>query len=201
MCGADVDLILGAGSVAAPPWLNARIAESVEHYRQLVLDTLQATPHQGAVLSAAVSDFEPTEIRQGKVKTADGDWKLHLRPTAKVIDAVHKKFPALHMVGFKYEETSSHEALMETARSRAAARCMRCESRRRKSKRDCTSCLAGSSWPRACANGRKASDCGCDSHASGTSCGTSSHGAQLDFVCIGCSELMWIQLRCIRRCS
>ena len=120
MCGADVELILGAGSVAAPPWLNARIAESVDHYRQLVLDTLQATPHQGAVLSAAVSDFEPTEIRQGKVKTADGDWKLHLRPTAKVIDAVHKKFPALHMVGFKYEETSSHEALMETARSRAA---------------------------------------------------------------------------------
>ena len=120
MCGADVELILGAGSVAAPLWLNARIAESVDHYRQLVLDTLQATPHQGAVLSAAVSDFEPTEIRQGKVKTADGDWKLHLRPTAKVIDAVHKKFPALHMVGFKYEETSSHEALMETARSRAA---------------------------------------------------------------------------------
>ncbi|MDA0215156.1 MAG: phosphopantothenoylcysteine decarboxylase [Planctomycetota bacterium] len=120
MCGADVDLILGAGSVAAPLWLHARIAENVEHYRQLVLDTLGSTPHQAAVLSAAVSDFEPTDIRPGKVKTADGDWTVHLRPTAKVIDAAHKKFPALHMVGFKYEETSSHDTLMETARSRAA---------------------------------------------------------------------------------
>lgn len=121
LCGADVDLILGAGSVAAPPWLNAKTADTVDHYRQLVLDALETTPHQGAVLSAAVSDFEPTDIRPGKVKTADGDWIVHLRPTAKVIDAVHQRFPAMHMVGFKYEETSSHDALMETAQSRAAA--------------------------------------------------------------------------------
>ena len=120
MCGADVDLILGAGSVAAPPWLNTRIADTVDHYRQLVLETLSTTPHQAAVLSAAVSDFEPTEVRAGKVKTDAGDWTVQLRPTPKVIDAAHQQFPALHMVGFKYEEASTHEALMETARSRAA---------------------------------------------------------------------------------
>ncbi len=119
-CGADVDLILGCGSVAAPSWLNARLAESVDHYRKLVLDSLAKTPHQGAVLSAAVADFEPTEVRPGKVKTRDGEWTVQLRPTAKVIDAVHEQFRSLHIVGFKYEETSSHEALMETARARAA---------------------------------------------------------------------------------
>ncbi|MSQ90498.1 MAG: bifunctional phosphopantothenoylcysteine decarboxylase/phosphopantothenate--cysteine ligase CoaBC [Phycisphaerales bacterium] len=118
--GADVNLILGTGSVAAPPWLHACTAHSVEEYSSMVLSALGASAHQSAVLSAAVADFEPAQVRAGKVKTADGSWTVQLQPTAKVIDAIHKQFPALHMVGFKYEENSSHEGLMAIARQRAA---------------------------------------------------------------------------------
>ncbi|MSR70260.1 MAG: phosphopantothenoylcysteine decarboxylase [Phycisphaerales bacterium] len=119
-CGADIDLILGAGSVAAPAWLHTRIAHNVDEYRALVLSTLATKAHQSAVLSAAVSDFAPTEPRPCKVKTSDGMWTVHLHPTAKVIDAVHHDFPEVHLVGFKYEEISTHEDLMATARARAA---------------------------------------------------------------------------------
>lgn len=118
--GADVHLILGAGSSAAPPWLCACIAQSLDDYRAMVLAALDTAPYQAAVLSAAVADFAPTVVRDCKVKTSDGPWTVELRPTAKVIDAVHERFPALHVVGFKYEETSTHEALMATARVRAA---------------------------------------------------------------------------------
>ncbi len=119
-CGADVDLILGAGSVAAPAWLNARIAHDVDEYRTLVLTSLATTARQAAVLSAAVSDFAPTAPCAGKVKTSDGTWTVQLHPTEKVIDRVHHDFPAVHLVGFKYEEVSTHDALMATARARAA---------------------------------------------------------------------------------
>lgn len=120
LSGVDVQLILGSGSIPAPSWINCRIVETVSDYRRVVLETLAEAPYQCAVLSAAVSDFEPSEVRPGKVKTADGEWVLRLRPTAKVIDAVHQQYPQLHIVGFKYEENSSHDALMETARARAA---------------------------------------------------------------------------------
>ncbi len=119
-CGADVDLILGAGSIAAPAWLHARTAHDVDEYSALVRGALATSAVQAAVLSAAVSDFAPTEPRAGKVKTSDGPWTVHLHPTAKVIDVVHADFPAVHLVGFKYEEVSSHEALMITARARSA---------------------------------------------------------------------------------
>ncbi len=119
-CGADVDLILGAGSVAAPAWIHSRVAHDVDEYRALVLETLARTTHHAAVLSAAVSDFAPAEPRTGKVKTSDGPWDVRLQPTSKVIDAVHHDFPGVHLVGFKYEEQSTHDALMAIARTRAA---------------------------------------------------------------------------------
>lgn len=120
LCGANVTLILGAGSATPPSWLNAHIAQSVDDYRKQVLQTLAQHPHHAAILSAAVADFAPREVRPGKVKTMDGTWTVHLEPTAKVIDAVHAEFPGVSLVGFKYEEGCSIEQLLEIATKRAA---------------------------------------------------------------------------------
>lgn len=120
LCGACVTLVLGAGSSAPPPWLNARTASSIDEYRRIVLDALALHPHHAAILSAAVADFAPREVREGKVKTSQGAWTVHLDPTPKVIDAVHRDHPSLHIVGFKYEEGCSREALLEIAAERAA---------------------------------------------------------------------------------
>jgi len=119
LCGCDVDLVLGSGSIAAPAWLRHSVARDVTHYRSLVLEALERPAH-AAVLSAAVADFAPREVREGKVPSGAGAWSIELQPTEKVIDAVHRLHPSLPIVGFKYEERCELDALLKLAHARAA---------------------------------------------------------------------------------
>jgi len=72
------------------------------------------------VLSAAVADFAPQEVREGKVPSGTGTWSVELQPTEKVIDAVHRLHPSLPIIGFKYEEHCEVDALLKIARARAS---------------------------------------------------------------------------------
>ena len=56
--GAEVQLILGAGSAPAPEWLPCSIAHSYEEYRQLVLEQVAVGQRIG-IFSAAVADYRP----------------------------------------------------------------------------------------------------------------------------------------------
>ena len=120
MCGADVTLILGAPSHAAPQWLNAIIAHDVEEYRALVLGAVASRPTDSAVLTAAVADFAPEAQATGKRSSGGGPWNVTLLPTAKVIDELHAAHPALDIVGFKYEVGITREALFTIAVERAS---------------------------------------------------------------------------------
>ncbi len=120
LCGGDVTLLLGSGSLPAPAWLNAQTVHSIDEYREIVMRTLASRPHQAAILSAAVADFAPHTIRHGKTKSADGPWTVELHPTSKVIDEVHRAHPDLEIVGFKFEAGSSQADLLRIASERAA---------------------------------------------------------------------------------
>ena len=119
LCGCDVELVLGSGSIAAPEWIRHHTARDVIHYRDLVLEALERPAH-AAVFSAAVSDFAPHEVRAGKVPSSEGTWHIELQPTEKVIDSVHRLHPKLPLVGFKYEECCELSELLKVARTRAA---------------------------------------------------------------------------------
>jgi len=122
LCGCEVELVLGSGSVAAPAapaWIRHQIARDVTHYRSLVLGALEIPTH-AAVLSAAVADFAPSEVRAGKVPSAEGPWRIELQPTEKVIDVVHRLHPALPLIGFKYEECCEVDELLKVASARAS---------------------------------------------------------------------------------
>ncbi len=54
------------------------------------------------IFSAAVLDFEPEKILKGKT-SSKSSWTIRLKPTAKIIDQVKKKFPKIKRVGFKLE--------------------------------------------------------------------------------------------------
>jgi phosphopantothenoylcysteine decarboxylase/phosphopantothenate--cysteine ligase len=117
--GADVSLVLGGGAIDPPSWLCAWRVSDIRAYRDLVKRILDQQPHDGAVLAAAVADFEPTEVASGK-RRSEGDWSVTLRPTAKVIDELRADRPGLHIVGFKLESGVEHAALMATASERAS---------------------------------------------------------------------------------
>lgn len=114
--GADVRLVHG-GSAPVPvevPWRRVR---SYGEYRAAVREELEARPCRMGVFSAAVADYRPTEVAEGKIPSG-GTLALELVPTAKVVDEVRERHPGLHMVTFKYQERIGHDELMAIARQR-----------------------------------------------------------------------------------
>ena len=63
-----------------------------------------------AIFSAAVLDFEPKKISEGKVSSAKKEWVIRLKPTRKIIDEVGERFPAIARIGFKLEWEAMNRA-------------------------------------------------------------------------------------------
>jgi len=116
--GAKVKLILGKGSYSAPEYLNTLIADSYEEYKKYVSDYLLKKDVDWGIFSAAVADFAPETVFQGKISSKLKCLNLKLLPTSKLIDEVRKNFPKLKMITFKYEENISHEKLIEIVKKR-----------------------------------------------------------------------------------
>ena len=68
------------------------------------------------IFTAAVADFQPVEVYNGKLSSKIKQLDLKLMPTPKMVEEVRKKFPHLKTVTFKYEENVSHEELMKIAK-------------------------------------------------------------------------------------
>jgi phosphopantothenoylcysteine decarboxylase/phosphopantothenate--cysteine ligase len=118
--GADSRLVLGDGGWRPAAWLPAvRLAPTYDAYREFVLDEVAAGA-AAAVLSAAVADYRPREVRAGKTASGREDWVVALEPTEKVIEAVAAAAPGMPIVSFKYMEGVSHDELMAEARRRLA---------------------------------------------------------------------------------
>ncbi|MFM7264909.1 MAG: phosphopantothenoylcysteine decarboxylase [Cyanobium sp.] len=115
--GAEVTLLLGAGSQPPPPWLPFSVVEDYDAYRGLVLAAM-ASGLDAGVFSAGVADYRPRHPHPGKIGSGRTDLRLELEPTAKVIDQVSAADPGLTMVSFKYLEGVSPDELLAVARRR-----------------------------------------------------------------------------------
>ena len=111
-------LILGVGSHLPPTYLDCEWIHSFQEYKATVSTQLKSQPYEAGIFSAAVADYQPESVFDGKLPSGTTDLKLLLIPTEKVIQLVRKQFPQLMMVTFKYEEKCSHEQLMQIARQR-----------------------------------------------------------------------------------
>ena len=116
--GAEVELILGKGSQSAPEYLNTNIAATYSDYSKIVHETLKKNAFDWGIFTAAVADFQPETVYEGKWSSKVDQLTLKLLPTAKLIDEVRQKYPELKMLTFKYEENISHEELISIAQKR-----------------------------------------------------------------------------------
>lgn len=116
--GAEVQLILGMGGDTPPSYFPCEIAQTYEHYAQLVLDHLQQYPYVFGIFSAAVADYQPERVLPGKIPSGGALHSLKLVPTGKVIERVRTEFPDLYMVTFKYQEDVTHKELIDIAQKR-----------------------------------------------------------------------------------
>ena len=118
--GAKVHLILGETGLAPPEYISCTRIHSFDEYRDAVMSILGAQEFDFGIFSAAVADYKPKEVAEGKIP-AGGELKnIKLVPTEKVIDLVRNKHTKLPMVSFKYNKDIDHNQLIEIAKRRVA---------------------------------------------------------------------------------
>ncbi|UCD96113.1 MAG: bifunctional phosphopantothenoylcysteine decarboxylase/phosphopantothenate--cysteine ligase CoaBC [Candidatus Bathyarchaeota archaeon] len=119
MRGANVTLILGSTGIQAPKYLNTILIKDFHDYHSKVQDVLEHETVDVGIFSAAVADYVPSVVFDGKIPSR-GDMKsIPLKHTTKIIEEVRKQFPKLLMVTFKYEEKVSWDELKAIAQKRA----------------------------------------------------------------------------------
>ena len=118
--GADVRLLLGAGSITPPAILQPYIQRIalLEEYIHYCRQYTQDSRCQVGIFSAAVADYQPRQVIDGKFASQADEWTIPLKPTLKVIQDIRTRCPQLHMLTFKYQEKVSHQELMEIAHKR-----------------------------------------------------------------------------------
>jgi phosphopantothenoylcysteine decarboxylase/phosphopantothenate--cysteine ligase len=116
--GADVTLIHGDGAFRPPKHLPYRIAKTYDDYREIVNQELSNRDYEIGIFSAAVSDYRPTEVQEGKIPSGGVLKAIELVPTVKVIKEVREQHPKLKMLSFKYQENISHDNLISIAQER-----------------------------------------------------------------------------------
>ena len=115
--GAKVKLIHGQGSYSPPDYLPHQIVTTYDEYFTEVMTHLQRS-HRFGIFSAAVADYQPTQVFPGKIPSDGTLSKIELVPTQKVISEVRAKFPDLDTIAFKYQENISHQELINIAEAR-----------------------------------------------------------------------------------
>ena len=109
--GAEVCIIHNYGAMSSGI-KSVRVKSAQEMEKALLEECREADVF---VAAAAVSDFE-VEKWNGKIKSGKGI-ELKLKPRAKTIAKVRRKFPKLFILGFKAEANVSEKELEEKARN------------------------------------------------------------------------------------
>ena len=106
--GARVRLVLGPGTVAPPPNVEVEHVTSAEEMRAAVLAHIDSA--DAVVMAAAVADFRPKQIAQGKLKKDEGPPDLALEPTPDILRELGaSRRPGLVLVGFAAETNDVEE--------------------------------------------------------------------------------------------
>lgn len=117
--GAWVTLVLG-------PCVNAKILNRrarlisfkfFDELKKAVEEEIKTKKYDIVIHSAAVSDYTPKMKYGRKIKSGIKNFRLELKPTAKIIDCVKKIQPEVFLVGFKFETGKSEETLFKETRS------------------------------------------------------------------------------------
>ena len=110
--GADVTLVAGPTSldVTCKSITLYRVQSAAEMYEI----SMNLFPEMdGAILSAAVSDFKPDQTHPGKVKSSKDKWQIELEPTADIAESLGQAKQNQLLVGFALETENEVEHAKE----------------------------------------------------------------------------------------
>lgn len=118
MRGADIKLILGPSGLRPPVYMDTILIRDFYDYHSKVNDVLEKNAVEIGIFSAAVADYIPEKVFEGKIPSGGKLKSIKLKQTPKIVKEVRRKFPKLYMVTFKYEERVSREKLEKIAQNR-----------------------------------------------------------------------------------
>jgi len=112
--GAEVTLLLGPTTEKVP-----NIGINIIHF-ETTQDLIQQIDKLLAVdifiSAAAIGDYE-LDKASGKIPSKKESLKLELKPSPKVIDHIHQRFPKAKIIGFKAEVNLTKEELVSKAQT------------------------------------------------------------------------------------
>jgi phosphopantothenoylcysteine decarboxylase/phosphopantothenate--cysteine ligase len=112
--GADVALISGPVSLAAPPDVGVVKVNTAEEMATAVLRAIDTADI--FIAAAAVADYRCVTVADEKIKKSDGELTVRLAPTPDILAAVAQRSPRPFIVGFAAET----QALADRAREKLA---------------------------------------------------------------------------------
>jgi phosphopantothenoylcysteine decarboxylase / phosphopantothenate---cysteine ligase len=115
--GAQVTLLIGSGRAILPKTSKKLNIISYKYFDDL-LDLVKKELPLGydiMIHSAAVSDYEPVSIYDGKVKSSKKSYTIKFKPTIKIVDLVKKISPKIFLVKFKLEVGTTKDKLIDIA--------------------------------------------------------------------------------------
>ena len=117
--GADVTLIYGSGTVAAPLAARLITVETTDQMYEAVVSELKSKHYDAVIAVAAAADWTPEKPFSHKVSSHQTrSLELKLKPTVKIIDSVKKISPKTFLVAFRAEYKLPKEELIESAHKR-----------------------------------------------------------------------------------
>lgn len=102
LAGARVEIVAGAAEEAFPPGLVAAFAESSADFRKEMLSRQKDA--DVVIMSAAIADFVPAQVRKGKVKNSKSLEKMDLKPFPNILKELgERKREGQILIGFALE--------------------------------------------------------------------------------------------------
>lgn len=109
--GATVELWMGGCSVPLPDYIPIRRYASVND----LIGMLDSIDHDIVIVPAALADFTPDHMVQGKIPS-DRGFEMRMNPVPKVLPMIRQKCD--HVIGYKAESGLSRNELVKKARAR-----------------------------------------------------------------------------------
>lgn len=114
--GADVMLLQSKSGVRPPVYIPHRLFDDYSEYKRLAVDLAPMYPY--GIFSAAVADYMPKTVVEGKIPSKGALTCIELVNTEKVIDLVRNAAPTMALISFKYEENKGLDYLLDVATKR-----------------------------------------------------------------------------------
>lgn len=118
MRGANVKLIYGPGGLEVPKYLDTTRVKYFEEMYDKVMKEIDNKNYDVGIFSAAITDYIPERVVDGKISSKNAMNEIKLKGTPKIIKKVREKCPEMYMTTFKLENNISVEELLEIGKER-----------------------------------------------------------------------------------